>query len=386
MSVVVPVTPAGQILILGDLELRPPGGELTAYLAETLIVLAACGRPLTRRELGAALYWGPTDEAVEQYLTRLRKLVPIASTGPRGRMRYAVDQERCRIDAQEFVRGVAAGRPAGPLLRLWRGPVPAGVLDTTAWASIEQARRQLVRRIADLPEAELPAAEELERFGCLFPGDEDAQAIRPGVIPRLLVVDDDPAMITEITEQLKDDYKITPITEIGAWRQFRDQEGSLAQVDGALIDLHLTPDLDDQRGLQIVEYLRDHTEIPTALVTANGMERSSTANNRRRAEFRLVDIVDKKNNDWWKALEQAARLLTGTGDPERRHRLETWLETAYLKFKRHTRDAPRGSINADRRRACDADYAKVIGIVRTADIEEAQAQVRRFRTSWPASR
>ncbi len=381
-----------EVLVLGELVLRRDGAKaptLTPTLAETLTVLAVQGRPVKAAELHRALDWRPSEESVQQYISKLKNAhhVPIVSSGPRGHREYGLDPS-CRVDARDFVRGVREGWPSDELLRLWRGAPGPGVLDTWPWAEVRQARLSLLQRIAGLPEPEQAALAELGRFADLFPGDRDVDAIRPhgpGSRPRLLVVEDDPAMLREIRDRLGDYYRITPVTRIEDWRTLRKEPGSLDRIDGALVDLHLTTDLNDKRGVEIIKYLRDYTKIPAALFTANGMERSGYLHQHRMAEYRLVDIVDKKNDDWWEALENAARLLVGTGVRERRHRMETWLEAAHRKIRRETEDAPPGSVSARRRQDCDKHYSQVIGLVRVGDIDEADRAVQQFYKRWPIS-
>jgi len=382
-----------EVLILGDLAVHVRGVDLdpplTRSLAETLILLALFGRPVKTAELRNALDWHPNDGSLQQYISKIKKQgLPIVSSGSRGHMEYALDTGCCRVDAQEFIRGVGDGWPIDSLLGLWRGAIDPAVLNTRPWTAVKRARAELIRRIAALAEPEQTALTELDRFADLFPGDKDVDEIRPhgpGSRPRLLLVEDEPEMMREIRGRLEPYYRITPITTIDDWRDFRKQPENLERIDGALVDLHLTSSLNDQRGIEIVKYLRDYTRIPAALFTANGMERSGYQHQRRMAEFRLVDIVDKKNDDWWEALEAASRLLTGTGVPERRRRLETWLETAYLKLQRETEGAPPGSVPAGRRRRCDQDYARVLALVRVEDIETAEREVDRFCRSWPTS-
>jgi CheY-like chemotaxis protein len=382
-----------EVLVLGDLAVHVRGGNLepalTRSLAETLVILAVYGRPVKTAELRNALDWHPNDGSLQQYISKIKKQgLPIVSSGSRGHMEYALDMGHCRVDAQEFIRGVGEGRPIDGLLALWRSAVEPAVLKTMPWAAVKRARAELIQRIAALAEPEQTALTELARFADLFLGDKDVDQIRPygpGSRPRLLLVEDEPEMMKEIRSRLEPYYRITPITTLDDWWDFLRQPENLERIDGALVDLHLTSSLNDKRGIEIVKHLRDHTGIPAALFTANGMERSGYQHQRRMAEFRLVDIVDKKNDDWWEALETASRLLTGTGVPERRHRLETWLETAYLKLKRETEGAPPGSVAAGRRRRCDDDYGQVLPLVRVGDIEVAEREVDRFCKSWPTS-
>jgi hypothetical protein len=227
----------------------------------------------------------------------------------------------------------------------------------------------------------------LERFTSLFPGDPEIDLIRVGGAdgrPRLLVVDDDPDVNMEICERLKPYYECVPITDIKDWRRgFRDNRANLADIQGALVDLHLTQTLADSQGLEIVVFLRDHTELPVALVTANPPDRNAYGSDKNRKEFRLVDIVDKTQGDWWRALERAANLLVGKGEEESRHRLETYLEHAYRARQRADANASPGSVAANRSAMCRKEYGDVLRAVRVEPLDKAERQLATFRTRWP---
>jgi hypothetical protein len=93
-------------------------------------------------------------------------------------MEYALDMGHCRVDAQEFIRGVGEGRPIDGLLALWRSAVEPAVLKTMPWAAVKRARAELIQRIAALAEPEQTALTELARFADLFLGDKDVDQIR----------------------------------------------------------------------------------------------------------------------------------------------------------------------------------------------------------------
>jgi CheY-like chemotaxis protein len=377
-------------LILGELIVRNKGADvlgLSPALAETLTLMAAYGRPMLARELRSAHSHSPAMDAFNQYISRLKNRfdIPIVSEGPRGRTRYQLDPGKCRVDAMAFGHGVEAGNDVDDLLRLWRGTPPEGVLNAPA---VKEALDRLIKRIGDLADVDQAALAELPRFAALFPDDRALDQFRrsgPHSKPRLLIVEDNAEMMEEIRGRLETAYRLKCLASIEDWRKFRGDRAALGLIQGALIDLSLTPDGDDRRGLEIVRYLQDNTEIPAALVTANRMESSEFRQAERMEEFRLVDIVSKQSANWYDALEATADLLVGRGVGERQRRMETWLNAAHRKVRRETHDAAPGSVAAGRRQRCDAEYVTVLGYVRIGDVDAAQKAVDRFCLTWRTS-
>lgn len=382
-----------EVLILGDLIVRRDGAEagaLTPSLAEALILLAAYGRPVPAGQITSDHRNSPDKGSVHQYISRLKNehRLPVVSGGPRGGKTYQLDARRCRVDAADFVTGVAAGRDIDGLLRLWRGGVPQAVLASPPWGDIRAARTRLIERIAGLRIEERLALRELARFTALFPDDRELDPVRPhgrGSRPRLLVVEDSEQVLGEISSRLKSDYDIIGVPGRDEWRRdFRDDKDRLGLIDGALIDLHLTRLGNDFRGREIAGFLCEHTQIPAALVTANPGERSEYRRARNMEELRLVDIVNKQGEEWYEELESTARLLVGQGVKERQHRMRTWLAHAYRKVERDTENAAPGSVASGRRRACFREYQGALGLVEGGDLDEAQRAVDRFCGTWSA--
>jgi hypothetical protein len=384
-----------EVLILGDLIVRKNGAELDSALppalAETLVLLAAYGRPVLAKQVMVDHANKPAKGSLEQYIFKLKKHdLPVISGGPRGRSTYHLDARQCRIDAAEFVAGVNAGRDIDDLLKLWRGSVTGEVLCSSAWSGIKAARSRLIDRIAGLLLEEQLALTELARFAGLFPDDKELDAIRPRgkrSRPRLLVVEDNEQMMDEIRDTLKADYDIVGVPSRDAWRSgYRDSKGVLDLIDGALIDLHLTKLGNDFRGREIAKYLCEHTGIPAALITANSGERSDYKRRKNMEELRLVDIVSKQGEEWYEELVPTAMLLVGEGVTERQHRMRTWLAHTYRKVERDTDNAAPSSIEYKSRLACYRDYQAALAIVESGDLDAAQQAVDRFCTSSWTSR
>jgi CheY-like chemotaxis protein len=378
-----------EILILGDFIVRRDGVEITGVtpvLQDTLTRLAVAGGPVRKQDLAAH-----SDDAAEKAISRLktRNGLPIGKTGQRGSTAYFLDQERCTVDALDFAHGVDGGADIDGLLQLWRGAVPADVLNSRPWKTVRDARSRLIDRIAGLPLEERTALTELARFTDLFPYDPEVDAIRlrgKRHRPRLLVIDDSPQVLEEIHAKLKTSYDISTLPGLDEWRKFRDTPAKLDLIDGVLIDLRLTADGNDQRGIEIARYLRDHTDIPAALMTANSTERSETRHAELREEFRLVDIVNKQGKDWSEELERTAELLVGDGVEERQNRMHTWLRTAYRKVKRETRNAAPTSTAFRSRQACHKQFLAVLSLVEEGDLDAAQLAVDRFcKTRWTSA-
>jgi hypothetical protein len=283
-----------------------------------------------------------------------------------------------------FVQGVEAGDDVDDLLRLWRDVPLEGVVSAPP---VKDALNRLIKRIGDLPEAGQAALAELPRFAALFPDDHELDRFRrsgPRSRPWLLIVEDHPEVMDEICGRLTA-YRLKCLASIEDWRKFRGDRAGLSLIQGALIDLSLTATGDDQKGLEIVRYLQDNTEVAAALVTANRMESSEFRQAERMEEFRLVDIVNKQSVNWYNALEATAELLVGRGIGERQRRMETWLNAAHRKVRRETHDAAPGSVAAGRRQRCDEDYMNTLRLVRIGDVDAAQQAVERFCVTWRTS-
>jgi CheY-like chemotaxis protein len=378
-----------EVLILGDLIVRKNGEDisgLTTALAETVTLIAAHCGPVLRRKLRSAHSDDVPEDGFSKRISRLRELgVPIVTGGSRGATTYRLDSATCQVDAVRFVQGVEAGHDIDDLLRLWRSPAPPAVLGS---AAVRKAVDRLIGRISELPEADQAALTDLPRFAALFPDDQELDKIRPSgprSRPWLLVVEDDAEVMDEICGWLETAYRLKRLTGIDEWRKFRAEKDELALIQGALVDLSLTPDGGDQRGLEIVRHLRDNTEIPTALVTANLLERNELGRNDRMDELRLVDILNKQSRNWYESLEATAELLVGTGVVERRRRMETWLRWTYRELRRETHDAAPDSVAARRRKTCHDQYIAALSLVLAEDVDAAQQAVDRFCATWRTS-
>ncbi|MET7747656.1 hypothetical protein [Micromonospora sp. NPDC005367] len=381
-----------EILVLGPVVLRR-GGAKTAVLdgkpAEALLALVTArdGWVYTWQ---AVRTWRPpsgrgqlTESAVHQRMRKLREYgVPI-ETGPRNSGRYRLIPERCRVDAWDFVTGVQAGADIDGLTRMWRQAPSPGMLDTLLRGAVGEARRKLIERIAGLDDPAQDRLADLDRFTAIFPDDRGVDRIRrhgPRRRKRLLVVEDDPDMLEEICGRLEPTYRCVRVQSIEEWQALRDR--GLDGIDGALVDLHLTPDRDDKRGQDIVSYLCNATEIPAALVTANAPDRSTYGSVAHCKEFRLVDIVDKQQRDWWEPLQRTVRFLVSDAEADRQHRLKTWLEHALRTRERANASVAPGSVGARQMQDCRVAYGEVNQAILLEPIEDAARKVDEFCRLW----
>jgi hypothetical protein len=359
---------------------------LTPILAETLTLIAANCRPLLMQQLRSAHGEIPSVSTLTKRISRLRELgLPIKRGGVRGVSTYELDSDMCQVDAEFFVHGVKSGHDLDELLRLWRSPASPAVLGSPV---VRKALDKLIDRISDLSEADRAALVELPRFAALFPDDEGLDKIRPSgprSQPRLLVVEDDVGVMYEICARLETAYRLKALTSIDDWRKFRTRNAELKLIQGALIDLSLTPEGGDHKGLEIVGYLRDNTEIPAALVTANFIEVNELGQQDRMDEFRLVDILNKQSQIWYDGLESTAERLVGTGIEERRWRMERWLRSTYRKVNRKTHGAEPDSMEARRRMSCHEQFIAALDLVMIGDVDGAQEAVNRFCKTWRTS-
>ncbi|MFI7609205.1 hypothetical protein ACIBTV_29400 [Micromonospora sp. NPDC049366] len=382
-----------EILVLGPVVLRQGRAETAIQdgkPAEALLALVSArgeGWVYTRQ---AVRTWRPpsgrdqlTESAVHQRMRKLREYGVPVETGPRNSGRYRLTPGSCRVDAWDFVAGVQAGADIDELTRMWRQPPSPRILDLLLGSAVGDARRKLIERIAGLDDVAQDHLADLDRFTAIFPDDRSVDRIRrhgPRRRKRLLVVEDDPDMLEEICGRLEPTYRCVRIQSIEEWQALRDR--GLDGIDGALVDLHLTPDRDDKRGQDIVSYLCKETEIPAALVTANAPDRSAYGSAAHRKEFRLVDIVDKQQRDWWEPLQRAVRFLVSDAEDDRRHRLETWLEHAFRTVERANASVAPGSVGALQMQDCRVAYGDVIRAIRVEPIEDAASKVDEFCRRW----
>ncbi|WP_067178151.1 hypothetical protein [Microtetraspora niveoalba] len=389
--------PSVEIAVLGEINVRV-GGEVVALAgrpAAVLLLLALAGRPVPRRDLWESLKQGKgiKEQTVEKHASDLKTKfgVPVESLRSGGRLCYRLDPARCRVDAIRFVEGVQGLRDTGPgrideLMGLWRAD-PREIHPGVAahwWRPLIEARDTLVRHVLAMDPAARAALDRLGAFTACFPHDPIVDRIRPGGRKRLLIVDDDVEVGRDIHRLLRPYYDCTLLTGedvLEQWERMID-DPRLHTFDGALIDLHLTGTLNDRRGYVIAAHLRDFTDVPAALVTANATDVSHRRQQATMEEYRLVDIVPKTNPAWHEGVREAARLLTDEDETARRKRLEVFLASAWREVRRRRESLPDGSVGAGRLAGAGAKYQEADHEVRYGAFDVAERLVRRFRHEW----
>lgn len=336
-----------------------------------------------------------SQNALQQHLSGLRRLgIPVAGYGELHSSGYALEWDRVRVDAAEFIEAVDA-LPETPapgqlttLLSMWRED-PRSLHTRVAagcWSRVLQARRTLLDKIERSVPGAVPG---LAEFADLFPADPDLAAVRAllqrSERKRLLVVEDQ--NLDLIVETLRSDYECVPIADLTSWHRYLRGCNDRPDVHGALIDLHLTPALNDMQGLDIAEWLRDHTEIPTALMTmapppGDLTERVST----HRRRYRLAKIIYKGRDGLdLSGIREAAACLTGHAEHHVRTRLETWLEHVAFSTEERLDRYPRTRQVARQRDEFEQDAERARRAMAREPLATARRAVEEFRAKWDDS-
>lgn len=386
-------------MVRRDGELLPP---LPPLPAAVLVCLALAGRRgVKTQELldavvnpngGRAIASKP---ALHKHFETLHKLgLPIPRFGTLVTDGYALDMNRVEVDAAEFVSRVRE-LPAAPteaqaaeLLGYWREDPRAAHprVRGSRWNPVYRARASLLTSIRS---ARLEEIAGLEEFLELFPSDPDCAPLRDRLVrverKRLLVVEDD--VLEQIVDAL-DGYDCVPIGDMDEWyRRLKNDRDSILRCHGALVDLHLTDALNDEQGFDIVEWLRENTEIPTALMTvAPPWDDYGEGPQIHRNRFRLVRIVNKQKDRLNRrlnlpAIRSTAKVLTSDDEEDVRTRLATWLESAYF----HAAQRLRRTRNRDggrRLRECERSAEAARRSLESDTLPAAESAVREFVRAW----
>lgn len=308
------------------------------------------------------------------------------------RKKYLLDPASCVVDAWHFAERVRSlTRPIEPeeadeLLALWRGDPRSEHSDVNPdlWRPYFEARDTLAEHITAIPSVRRAQMRHLTRFLGLFPADHLLDQIRPPVLrtpgKHLLIVEDKvgPTIVAELEEA---GYKCTLRTSWEDWDKLK--KNGLPEFHGALIDLHLRS-TDDRMGLWVVKFLRDHTSIPTAVVTNDPEETSYYRKGTWLARYRLVDLVEKNNRDrYLRALPDTARLLTSNDRESRKQRLRTWLNTAVYMASWEAKAPGAGQLARDRLERCHKAAQRAGYAIDYGTIDEAQREVDALCKEYP---
>jgi CheY-like chemotaxis protein len=396
-----------RIRVLGDLavecggrRVEPPNGLAGAVL----VVLALRLRHGAREQDlmnwvrdGAGRAAIASESALAQHFSSLRRIrLPVpkrAKGGP-----YTLDWDEVRVDAAEFVAAVRKLRdlPQPPdvaklaaLIGLWRGDprVCNPQVDPDRWKEVFTCRDRLLEVLAEADLEILRRLDGLAGFLDLFPGDRACDPVRErlrGAEPRRILVVED--QMAELIVGALESFGFSCLTVRSLdewWRTQREREAEVKRLAGALVDLHLTPELDDRRGLEVVEWLARHTEVPASLMTMAPPPGDLVENTRvQRARYRLVGIVHKGTpNVDLSGIRLAAEALVSPDARHRRRRAETLLEWAALRADDQLLGIGGSGRNPQLER-CRQDADRVRRILRDGTVEEAERQAQGFRRQY----
>ncbi|MBQ0985562.1 hypothetical protein KBZ10_13775 [Streptomyces sp. F63] len=396
-----------RIRVLGDLGVERDGTPLeppTGLAGAVLVVLALRSRHGAREQDvmawvrdGAGRPAIASELALAQHVSSLRRTGLPVPKRAKGRP-YTLDRQSVRVDAEEFVSDVGKLRdPAGPpdpaelarLIGLWYGDprVCHPQVESGRWSAVFACRDRLLEVLGDTDPEVLRQLDGLEGFLDLFPGDRLCapvrERLRAGERRRILVVEDQMAGLIESALETFGFSCLTVRSLDEWWRLRRDREAEVKQLAGALVDLHLTPGLGDRQGLEVVEWLARHTEVPASLMTMappSGDLYDSTLV--QRARYRLVGIIHKGTPQVdLTVIRTAAEALVSQDPRHRRRRAETWLEWAALRADERLDAGGSGRNTALQR--CRQAADRVRGTLRNGTVAEAEDQMRAFLQQYP---
>ena len=274
-----------KIRLLGDLVVTSEEGNdikaPTTQNMRTLVALAVRPGEMRSESELTGIVWGEgydpdlsPDLAVPISRVRNTWMIPIPDKVRNGTT-YQTTLARAEVDLTDFVDRVAQLSAPGPtevdeLLGLWHGrpEVHYSFLPKADLAPLKRARRTLISHLEKWTPAELATLVHLDRFRELY--EDECAAIPTGdPVPtkRLLVVDDD-EKLTEMLEHVLVGYELVVAHDI------RTAMGIVTdrniRLDGALVDLHLSPRALDSQGLQVLAALRSHRPaVPRVLMTSS---------------------------------------------------------------------------------------------------------------------
>lgn len=379
------------INVLGELEFVPSTPALTGLkdrAREVLILLVlAMDDERSARELSQKLRADPELDmsTVHHHLKPLRDAGIVRQRGTKPE-RYSLDPGKVTVDAWQLIEGVTADPTPDDIDRLahlWRGdPEKVHPVEPRLWRRVQRARDDLVRLIKELPRAERPRDAVLRRLAPELVGAAPPGARRAD-LPCVLVVDDLHAeTVAHQVLASSCECRCELITSFDEWKELKNEVDVGTEYQAALVDLHLNndPGLDDKLGLGIIAWLRDHTEIPVAAVSSapgSGLDRERA---QLRAEYRLVEIVDKgRENRYLNEIPHVVSLLLGRGKASRRARLETWLMHAERRWRR---DAFERRTPGEELTRMSKEYQAADMAVRHGAVDEADKLVKAFCRTW----
>jgi CheY-like chemotaxis protein len=284
----------------------------------------------------------------------------------RGLNFYRLDVARHSVDALDFIDSVRTESldvtEICRLLMLWRGDprvIFAGTPDEE-WAPLMRAVDLFAEHLSRLPATEArrlgPA---FDSFGQVFP--QIAAAVMPKLsMPaqrqrKILIVENDVNVAKMFADILFDYQTILAVSLEEAMRVVTEQ---LPEIDGALIDLHLTDRL-DSAGLEVLAYIRDRRpDLPRLLITASPPPGSQE---KMRQTYGIMDTIIKGADGYsTNGVRDAVGQMFDESPDARRRRAYAEFESHVAKVQRQlmqqTISARRGIRSGDRSSYRDLEH------------------------------
>ncbi|GAA4785817.1 hypothetical protein GCM10023200_19740 [Actinomycetospora chlora] len=382
-----------EVRVLGEMTVTREGARLPLgdELRDTLALIALSGPAgISPGRLVEELpgTYRVTRTNVYQRVLSLRQRVPIVGGGPK-REPYALDRARVYVDADAFIGGVRrlVDRPdpaaLDRLMGLWRGDPwdRSAIARAGPWAEVRRARERLVELVLALDDGDRAALTRLNSFVALFPEDQTLERVRRACRerPRLLVIEDE--IMADLRSILDSEFRVQPVVDIEGWNVVRES----LDVEGVLIDRHLTANLTDDRGTTVIaDFLRRHTEIPATLMTV-APPPTASGHVDLQAKYRLLEVVHKTGlggalNETH--LLDAARALVDRREQAHRRRLELWVRSDLFHVEDDQRFNPSSTDAARRLAKCRHAAEALRPVLIDGPIEVAVQQVSRFHREW----
>lgn len=345
------VASAYRVRLLGELEIydadgRPVAEPADRVMQRILVALALrAGQPRSTGELIATVWSGPSSfnrhaKSLETPISRLRGKLGMPIPPRRGNNFYRLDIPRVSVDALDFIDSVRAGSldvtEIDRLLALWRGDprvIYAGMPEAE-WAPLMRAVDRFVDHLTHLPAAEArQLGRSVDSFSEVFP-HLSATVRRGETTPverqrRILIVENEVNVAKMFAHILFDYQTIIAVSLEDAMRVVTEQ---LDDLDGALIDLHLTDRL-DSAGLEVLAYIRDRRpELPRLMITASPPPGSQE---KMRQTYGIMDTLIK-GADGYSAngVRDAVSQMFDDSADARRRRANTQFEMHAAKVQR----------------------------------------------------
>jgi CheY-like chemotaxis protein len=339
-----------RVRLLGELEVFTPEGESLPIPADRvmkrlLIAMALrAGQPRRTTDLVAAVWPGPKSfgrdaKSLETPASRLRSKLGLPIPPRRGEGFYKLDMSRTEIDALDFVDRVRNDDidhgELDNLLGMWRGnpQVLYSDLPDAEWDELVRAVGQLLGRLAKLSPSQLNALANFRRFSQFFP--EETSTLQPATTRpvrsghRILIVENE-VQIAQTMSAILFEHDCLIATSLE--EAMSVLTGRLDELDGAVIDLHLTDRL-DSAGLEILSFIRDRRpDLPRLLITASPPAGSQE---QIRQTYGLFDIV-VKGADGYSAsgVRDAVTHMLGDEDDDVRRRAAALFESHSAQVQR----------------------------------------------------